>query len=309
MIVYSLVIITLFFAVLSMRGIWRGIRKPLPEGWHQALASVALATTVYLYGTWFFLSVYLKYVFGFAAILVLLAGLATKKRTAPKRSGARLFFNMAFTALFTILSVLYFTGTTGKPEKVQIAFPLKTGKYLIMQGGKGLPANLFHYSYRGAVYAIDLVKLNDNGNRASHIFSSHLEDYAIFNDTVFSPCSGTVLRIENDNPDNIPPDRRRGPTNTNMIVIETDSFTVFMAHLRQGSVMVKPGDKVTQEQPLARVGNSGFTLEPHLHIQVHKNTHTGLPWYSEEPLYISFDGRSYLLFETITPRRVDMVEK
>jgi murein DD-endopeptidase MepM/ murein hydrolase activator NlpD len=39
-----------------------------------------------------------------------------------------------------------------------------------------------------------------------------------------------------------------------------------MAHLMQGSVLVKTGDRVIVGQTLARVGNSGNTREPYLHI-------------------------------------------
>ena len=73
--------------------------------------------------------------------------------------------------------------------------------------------------------------------------------------------------------------------------------------------MVKTGDSVKLGQPLALVGNSGFSLEPHLHIQAHKRSGTGLPWYREPQLFIEFDGRAYLLFEVIRPRRIHMVEK
>jgi murein DD-endopeptidase MepM/ murein hydrolase activator NlpD len=34
----------------------------------------------------------------------------------------------------------------------------------------------------------------------------------------------------------------------------------------KGSVLVRPGDRVQAGQPLACVGNSGNTTEPHLHI-------------------------------------------
>ena len=41
-----------------------------------------------------------------------------------------------------------------------------------------------------------------------------------------------------------------------------------LAHLRRGSVLVRPGDRVAAGQQLAACGNSGNTNEPHLHFQV-----------------------------------------
>ena len=43
---------------------------------------------------------------------------------------------------------------------------------------------------------------------------------------------------------------------------------VSLAHLEQGSVTVRVGDIVRQGQPLAAVGNSGHSNQPHLHLQV-----------------------------------------
>jgi len=70
--------------------------------------------------------------------------------------------------------------------------------------------------------------------------------------------------------------------------------------MRYHKVFVKEGDKVITGQPLGLAGNSGFSLEPHLHIQVHARTNTGLPWYKEKPLLIEFDKKSYLLFDVIS---------
>jgi hypothetical protein len=308
MMVYSLLALTLMVAAYSIYSLWKASTGLFRHNWHRILAAVTLGLVVYLYGTWVFLSVYLKYMFGACILAALLLGLLKKPSENRDRwPSLRKTVNILTTLFFGALAVLYFTGTTGRAEVVELSFPLKTGKYFILQGGKGLPSNFFHYSYRGAVFAIDIVKLNETGNRASHIFSDKLEDYAIFNDTVYSPCDGIVMRTENDNPDNIPPSRKRGPTNTNLVTIETSSYYVFMAHFKQGSVLVKEGQRIKQGQPIALVGNSGFTLEPHLHIQAHKKTQNGLPWYREDPLLIAFDGKSYLLFQTIIPKKVEMI--
>jgi murein DD-endopeptidase MepM/ murein hydrolase activator NlpD len=40
------------------------------------------------------------------------------------------------------------------------------------------------------------------------------------------------------------------------------------AHLQPGSVRVKPGETVKAGQPIAKLGSSGNSTEPHLHFQV-----------------------------------------
>lgn len=301
MINYVLLSITLLLAFYSLVLTFSASRKPLPDAGFQAALSLALALFIYLYGTWVYLSIYVRYAFGILYILaVLMALLRLRKEPPPKKKLAlwRKSSLSFFTILMLILSILYFTGTTGNPQTVDLAFPFKTGRYFVLQGGKGLPSNFFHFSIRGAIYAMDIVRLNKYGGRANKVFSKNLDDYAIFADTVYSPCSGRVIRTETDNPDNIPPNMERGPKNTNMVVIETDTYTVFLAHLKQGSVMVKAGDEVKVGEPLGRAGNSGFSAEPHLHIQVHA-LEKDKNWYQSKPLYIHFNGRGYLFNEVI----------
>jgi murein DD-endopeptidase MepM/ murein hydrolase activator NlpD len=43
---------------------------------------------------------------------------------------------------------------------------------------------------------------------------------------------------------------------------------LYLAHLQRHSALVMAGDTVRDGQALARVGNSGNSDEPHLHIQV-----------------------------------------
>ncbi len=40
------------------------------------------------------------------------------------------------------------------------------------------------------------------------------------------------------------------------------------AHLIQGSLLVKPGDKVKKGQQIAKLGNTGNSNAPHLHFQL-----------------------------------------
>lgn len=295
MITYLLLLLTIGVGSWSIYLFFRASRKPLRGAVLTAALSVSMALFIYLYGTWVFLSIYAKYVFGILYLAFALLFLWRREITAKKGGIAVKLF---FTLLLALACVLYFTGTTGTPGTVELDFPLKKGRYFVLQGGKGLPTNLFHFSLRGAVYAMDIVKLDDMGRRANTIFSRRLEDYAIFGDTVYSPCNGIVTRAYGDNPDNIPPNMDRGPKNTNLVLIETPDYYVFMGHLKQGSVFVKEGDTVKTGYPLGRVGNSGFSTEPHLHIQVHAKE-KGKAWYASTPLYIHFNGKGYLLNEMI----------
>jgi murein DD-endopeptidase MepM/ murein hydrolase activator NlpD len=55
----------------------------------------------------------------------------------------------------------------------------------------------------------------------------------------------------------------------NIVVIDIGQGRyVSYAHLKPGTLEVAPGDRVVEGQRLARIGNSGNTLGPHLHFQV-----------------------------------------
>ncbi|MFE5945013.1 M23 family metallopeptidase [Streptomyces sp. NPDC056480] len=55
----------------------------------------------------------------------------------------------------------------------------------------------------------------------------------------------------------------------NHLVLDLGDGTYAMyAHLRRGSLTVRPGDRVTAGRELARCGNSGNSTEPHVHFQL-----------------------------------------
>ena len=307
MIVYCLLGITLLLAFVSLLAVVRAGRLSLGHSWHYLLVAVSLAGFIYLYGTWVFISVYCKYVFAVCFLVAAVIGLLRKKKgsamTVKKRTVG---LNMALASILVGLVILYFTGTAGKPYGViNLALPFKTGTYFVFQGGEGLPTNIFHYGGRHTLYAMDIIKLNRAGNRAKHIFSSKLGDYEIFGDTIYSPCNAVVLKTEHGNPDNIPPSRKRGPTNLNHVLLETGSAYIFLGHLEKGAVFVKEGDVVAIGQPLGLAGNSGASLEPHLHIQAHAKTSKDVPWYEQPQLLIKFNGKSYLLFDEILTEKTN----
>lgn len=53
-----------------------------------------------------------------------------------------------------------------------------------------------------------------------------------------------------------------------MVIQHADGWETQYCHLRQGSILVKPGDQVQAGTPLGRVGMSGMASFPHVHLSV-----------------------------------------
>jgi murein DD-endopeptidase MepM/ murein hydrolase activator NlpD len=73
-------------------------------------------------------------------------------------------------------------------------------------------------------------------------------------------------------PDLPPGEFRNDPVPGNHVIIRPNGIEVniLLANLQNGSVLVKTGDRVTAGQPVGKVGNSGNSREPHLHIHAQK---------------------------------------
>lgn len=74
----------------------------------------------------------------------------------------------------------------------------------------------------------------------------------------------------------------------NRVRIKTEKCYLFMCHFKKGSIVVKEGDQVSKGQLIGKVGNSGWSDQPHLHIQAMKLTNTGEVG-EGKPLY--FEGK------------------
>ena len=112
----------------------------------------------------------------------------------------------------------------------------------------------------------------DGEARSRHIIPKNLADYEIFDQIVYSPCDGQVVAARDDLPDNPPPLVDIGNPEGNHVILRCSAAWVLLAHMKQGSLIPRRHDHVATGQPLGRVGNSGNSSEPHLHIQaVHVN--------------------------------------
>jgi murein DD-endopeptidase MepM/ murein hydrolase activator NlpD len=93
--------------------------------------------------------------------------------------------------------------------------------------------------------------------------------HSSFGQTVCSPCDGRIAYIEDLHPDNESGEAAAEHPAGNYLTIEiAPERYVMIAHLKEKSLRVKPGDTVSSGQPIAQCGNSGNSSGPHVHLQV-----------------------------------------
>ena len=93
---------------------------------------------------------------------------------------------------------------------------------------------------------------------------------------VVASAPGTVLRVRDGVPDRrlqgeLPPELQGKECGNGLVVDCGNGWTTQYCHLRQGSVRVKPGDRLAAGDPIGLVGQSGMASFPHVHLQVAHN--------------------------------------
>lgn len=203
-------------------------------------------------------------------------------------------------------------------------FPL-TGRW---QAGAG---STLHSHHRWAVpeeFAFDFVQFGASGGTHAND-GSRVTDYYAYGKPVLAAADGEVVAALGTLPDNADAMRRPGEAlaayqqrllenqsvllagdigaipGNHLIVRHADGVYSVYGHLRPGSLKVANGDSVKAGQPIAEVGSSGNSTEPHLHFHVcdapHALSCVGIP--------VEFEDVEIPVSES--PRRIqsgDMVE-
>jgi hypothetical protein len=178
----------------------------------------------------------------------------------------------------------------GDQRAAELSFPLEGGTYYVGQGGDS-PLLNHHNTNRAQRFALDVFRLNAAGTRAAGIYPSDPSRYAVFGAGIHSPCAGEVIETRDGNPDHRPSGTDRENPAGNHVVVRCakEDVDVALAHIRENSVAVERGERVVEGQLLGRVGNSGNTSEPHLHVHA---VRTGSGSVLEgEGVPMVFDGR------------------
>lgn len=227
------------------------------------------------------------------------------RRQGPRESGSGLRRVGYWSRIVLILLLTWVLGRAflgrnpPEGEPLDLSFPLRNGTYLIANGGSDVLLNAHlqtldrarSRSFRGQSYALDIVEVGGWGSRVSELSPGLLEGFAIYGRSVHAPCSGSVIRAEDGHPDRRPPGSDPGPMPGNHVILFCQGAWVLLAHLQEGTVEVESGERVREGRVLGRVGNSGSSNEPHLHLHAQTPGTAAAPL-GGAPVPVSVDGRS-----------------
>lgn len=110
------------------------------------------------------------------------------------------------------------------------------------------------------------------------------EDWYGFNKNVLAPCDCKVSKIHVNDVVNQPGIMTPGRASS-ITFVTADNVSILIAHVRD--IAVAKGDSVKAGQVVAKVGNNGYSRNPHVHIAAWDSNQT--------PLQIQFDQKTISL--------------
>jgi murein DD-endopeptidase MepM/ murein hydrolase activator NlpD len=151
------------------------------------------------------------------------------------------------------------------------------GEWLVRWGGRTVEQNRHHVVVADQRFAYDFVVMRD-GKRHDGDGSAPEQHYC-FGLPILAPAAGTVVTAADGHADQ--PTGRMDcahPPGNHVILDHGSGEFSLLAHLKQGSVAVRAGERVEAGSKLGECGNSGRTGRPHLHYHLQN---TGELWRGE----------------------------
>lgn len=140
------------------------------------------------------------------------------------------------------------------------------GEWAVTAGGGSTDVN-YHATTATYRWAYDFTPVKDGERHSGD--GDELSDYYCYGEPVLAPQGGEVIDVEGDKRDNEPGEFDAESVLGNRVVIEVDEGEyLFVAHMKQDSVIIEKGDTVEQGDKLGECGNSGRSLYPHVHVHL-----------------------------------------
>lgn len=243
---------------------------------------------------WDAVSVYYRWLIALLFLWALYRGftrIGTAAREMPRwQRWVNTNINLGLIVFFAGLSWAGLKGYTAPSETIALSSPMGEGRFVVRQGG-GSPFINIHAKVKPQNYALDILGLNSWGASSGLPGKENsLARYAIFGAEIIAPCDGQVITASDGLDDLDPGKTDKENLAGNHVVLACLGAEIVLAHMQKDSVQVARGDRVRTGELLGRVGNSGNTSEPHLHMHAERGGETGRIL-DGEAVAFTIDGR------------------
>jgi hypothetical protein len=183
---------------------------------------------------------------------------------------------------------LYFWIGGVRADPIRVRPPIVGRWAAVNSPGSKVPSHGLHAW--GQTYAVDLLHVPRGEYEPTYGWSDGFrppEDFPSFGQPVLAPGDGVVVNVDDRQEDHA--SRTSWPALAwffleglareamgargilgNHVILRLDDGMAYaaLAHLRHGSALVRPGERVRAGQQVAECGNTGNSTEPHVHFQV-----------------------------------------
>lgn len=174
-------------------------------------------------------------------------------------------------------------------DRLGVPLPV-VGRWRVTQAFDGLHTHRAAWRHGLDLEAVDEDGFVFRGSGAAN------EDFYSFGLPVFAPLAGRVVAVVAHLPDSpVGEADPEHPFGNTVVLWHGGLAYTALSHLQRGSVVVEPGMEVLPGAVLGRVGSSGRSPSPHLHLQVQASPEVGaptVPWTLLHWLMPDADGRA-----------------
>ncbi|MDQ1339135.1 MAG: hypothetical protein QG567_285, partial [Campylobacterota bacterium] len=227
-------------------------------------------------------------------------------------------FNFTVITFVFVLSMIYYKGFNynikSTPEKSLASYLSSLFRFGINEAkisppfsGEWSVYQVFNdeWTHKGNYkHAYDFVIEKDNKTYKNQ--GLYLEDYYCFGESVLAPVNGYIVEFRHDLPDNQIGSVDRINNWGNYIIIKSDfGFYVEISHVMQYSIKLHVGEYVKLNDVVAKCGNSGYSPQPHIHIQVQDTPNLGA--HTRGFCFSEYYSKNRIIFNSL-PNKNEIIE-
>lgn len=271
--------------ILKLKGHF--FAKMLKAFWATTMILTLVAVPVFIFIRWplggfvsaFLIKIMVMFVLSFALIELVLS--VSLSESLIQRKFKKIVLSISVLVLFpTMIWLVSSVGQVFEYPEIEDSYLIELptrGAWMAGHAGGSVLVN-YHNAIPSQKYAIDVVKVNEDG----WFFQNNgeeLTDIYSFGEPVYAPVAGVVTTVVDSLPNHeitFAPSDSLNPAGNHVVIHFDKDRYLFMAHLMAETIEVQKGDSVKFGDIIGKIGNSGNSSWPHLHMHIQDKPAIGM---------------------------------